>query len=495
MKAFVFAWVIFSLSISALAEIKVQLHYSPVANLVYQLDCLSDTLTRCSRKTYQELWDRNFIKDKNDSLKIKQWGELMSRYGKWLEFEETRKVSVPGGFEGVRLATKIRIASFQSKTLEEYFSRLDLVVIPRDRLKFEEIVRHFYPGFDRWWKSTALSHGRSFQKGTEQLLKGHDVMTKISQFANFYSAKLPDNYVVHFSLFYRPESPEPTNGQQIDNYSISEFLSDEKPVERLDVIIHELCHFFFENGADEKFADLQKSFESSGKIGARAAYNLLNESLATALGNGMINKLKMKKEKWEKYSSKDQSFYHNPHIDKAAKSILPWMEKWIRDGKTLYDAGFVENYLSSLEKAIGPELTSPRLILNEFILVADSGYKNKFRDGVRKLIRPSSMFTSEGEWSDEILLRGYHEKSNLNALLIVHPSNLKELQDKGLLKDKDFDQIRSQYGKSEQILFSFRRAPTVQAYLVVARSYEKALELVEKLGSLKEGFEGFYPGP
>ncbi|MFN8790534.1 MAG: hypothetical protein ACK5Y2_03650 [Bdellovibrionales bacterium] len=495
MKTVLFVCMVFFLSVKAGANIQFQLHYSPLSNLVYQLDCLSHQLSRCSRQTYQDLWDRNFIKDKEDHEKIKQWGELISRYGKWLEFEETSQSSVPGSHEGVRLSTKIRIASFQSMTPTEYFSRLDLVVLPKDRLKFEQIVRHFYPRFERWWKTTALSHGRSFQKGTEQFLKGPDIATKIRQFAHFYSSKLPDNYTVHFSLFYRPKSNEPTSGQQIENYSISEFLSDEKPVERLDVIIHELCHFFFENGADGKFAGLQQSFANTGKIGSRAAYNLLNEALATAFGNGMINKLKMKKEKWEKYSAKDQSFYNNPHIDKAAKSILPWIEKWITEGKTLYDPGFVENYLASLEKAIGAELTSPRLVLNEFVLVADNGYNSKFRDQVRKVIRPSSMFTSEGEWSDELLLRTYQDKANYSTLLIVHPANLNELRDKGILTGEDFDRIKSHFGKSEQILFSFRRAPTVPGYLIVARSYEKALELVDKLVSLKEGFEGLYPGP
>lgn len=33
-------------------------------------------------------------------------------------------------------------------------------------------------------------------------------------------------------------------------------------------------------------------FEEGGKIEARGVYNLVNEILATALGNGMINKLK-----------------------------------------------------------------------------------------------------------------------------------------------------------------------------------------------------------
>lgn len=60
-------------------------------------------------------------------------------------------------------------------------------------------------------------------------------------------------------------------------------------------------------------------FEEVGKIEARGAYNLVNKTFATALGNGMINKLNMAKKRWNNYSSQEQSFYNNYFIDKSAK--------------------------------------------------------------------------------------------------------------------------------------------------------------------------------
>lgn len=278
------------------ANIKTQVHFSPIANLIYQLDCLSGALSHCSRKTYQDLWDKNHIKSEEDSARIKKWGELMTRYHSELEFEDTKQKLISGRFDGVKLSNKIRIASFQSRTMDEYFTRLDLVVTPKDREKFEIVIRHFYPTFDKWWQTVALPKGKDFAKSTESLLMSHKIMKKIRQFSHFYEATLPNNYTVHFNLFYRPDFAEATSGQQIENYSVAEFLPKEKPTDRIDVIIHELCHFFFENASDKNFASIQKSFESSGGVEARAGYNLLNETLATVLGNGLINKLMMKNE-------------------------------------------------------------------------------------------------------------------------------------------------------------------------------------------------------
>lgn len=485
-----FTALILFISRVSFAEIKVRIHFSPVANLVYQLDCISNELPHCSRATYKDLWQEHFTKGPEDEALIKNWGELMSRYSPELEFEESKIRLISGRFEGVKLATKIRIASFQSSTLPDYFNRLDLVVISRDRAKFEKVVTHFYPRFEKWWNKTALPKGKDFTKKTDGLLKRRDISKRLGQYANFYEVNLPKDYVVHFNLFYRPDFEEATSGQQIENYSVAEFLPSEKPVDRIDVIIHELCHFFFENATDEKFASMQKGFETSVRIGARGAYNLINETLATTLGNGLINKLTMEKRKWEKYSATPQSFYNSYSIDKAAKATLPWIEQWLTENRTLYDTQFVDKYMTALEQALGNELAAPKLMLNEMVLVADGKFDGKFRDTVRKAMRASSMYTSEGNWSDERTLKSYRENSNLSALFIVHPENINQLKDKNILSSTDLESIKKALKEKGKLIYSFRRTQNAPAYVLSAPTYDDTLKLVEKLAEIKQGFIG-----
>ncbi len=479
------------LSTSAVfADLKVKLHYTPVANLVYQLDCISNELPHCSRNTYNDLWKKEFIKNEDENALVKSWGELMNRYRPKLEFEESKQQLITGRFEGVKLSTKIRIASFQSTSLPDYFNRLDLVVIPKDREKFEKVINHFYPRFEKWWKRMALPKGNRFAKETDGLLRRPDISKKINQFAKFYDVTLPDGYEVHFNLFFRPDFEEATSGQQIGNYSVAEFLPSEKPIDRIDVIIHELCHFFFENGEDSKFISFQKAFEGSEKPSARVAYNLINETLATALGNGLINKHTMDKKRWDKYSSKAQSFYDNYYIDKAAKATLPWLEKWLSDSKSLYDPQFVEKYISELEQSLGNELVAPKLLLNEMVLIADGKFDGKFRDTVRKAMRASSMYTTEGDWSDERTLKSFRENQNLSALVIIHPANINQLKEKNILTSSDYDSARKALKDKGQFIFSTKRTKNAPLFVLSAASYDDALKLVEALANLKEGFAG-----
>lgn len=477
-------------SITAFADLRVKLHFSPIANLVYQLDCLSTERIHCSSETFEDLWKKEFYRSDEDKEFLKAWGDIKNRYNAEAEFEKPNGGSTSGRYEGVQLSTKIRIASFQSSDMEDYFNRLDLIVLPKDREKFEKVVRHFYPRFKKWWDKVALPTGSGFAKKTDLLLKKPEISKKIKQYANFYEAQLPDDYTIHFNLFYRPDFEEATSGQQIENYSVAEFLPTEKPVDRIDVIIHELCHFFFGSVDDEKFSTMQKKFEATGKVEARGAYNLINETLATALGNGIINKLNMDKKRWEKYSSQQQSFYNNYHIDKAAKTIMPWLEEWLKDGKTLYDPAFVEKYVSSLEAAFGSELTTPKLLLNELVLVADNKLDGKFRDVVKKEVRASSMYAGQGEWSDARTLKSFNDLPTLSSLLIVHADNISQLKEKNILGSSDFDILKQAIKKNKSGVFSFKRNVNVPVYVIVASGYDEATKLVVKLAGLKQGFNG-----
>ena len=103
-------------STAVFADIKVKLHFTPTANLVYQLDCISEVLPHCSRATYQDLWKNNFFKTDADQDLVKSWSDLMTRYSPELEFERPKEKPNTGRFEGVKLTTKARIASFQSTT-------------------------------------------------------------------------------------------------------------------------------------------------------------------------------------------------------------------------------------------------------------------------------------------------------------------------------------------------------------------------------------------
>jgi hypothetical protein len=55
--------------------------------------------------------------------------------------------------------------------------------------------------------------------------------------------------------------------------------------------------------------------------------------------------------------------------------------------------------------------------------------------------------------------------------------------------------LQKHYKNNHQVIFSFKRTASVPGFIIIAPEYEKALVLVEKIGLLKQGFEGAYEGP
>ena len=82
-------------SIKIEAQIQVRVKFNEIANLTYQLDCVSDLQIPCSRSNLGELWNREFLKSNSDRLMLKEWARVRDRY--------QQEVEVSGGDGGEKL--------------------------------------------------------------------------------------------------------------------------------------------------------------------------------------------------------------------------------------------------------------------------------------------------------------------------------------------------------------------------------------------------------
>ena len=468
----------------------IKVNYSPVANFIYQIDCLSQHVLSCSRKNFKTLWEKKFVRSRLDRTLIKQWALLMGRYSSKLEFEKSKLIFI-GRFQEVKLSTKARIASFQSEDLKEYFSRLDLVMTPQDKAQAKRIITHFFPRYMKWWKQEGEKWRMVFAKETETLLRSQKIATKLKQFSHFYEVSLPSGYEIILNLFYRPDLvKENMKGEQIDNYLTVEFSPSDKPIDKTGIVIHELCHFFIENATLKKLSSLKKRFVKYGTVSSIGAYNLLDETLATALGNGLIKKTNYNTEQWQKYLSRERSFYDDYHINRAAKAILPFLGRWLDKGKTLYDGNFVANYVKILNQEFGSELIAPKLILNELVLVTDGQYKKNFSKPVQKAFRVRSMYSSQGSWDDPRLLKTYRRNLRMSAMIIVHPKNIDEIRNKKILNSTHFKSMKEKFQSKSQVVFSTKRSSMFSLFIIIAKDSGRVIQSINQLAGRKEGFSG-----
>lgn len=476
-------------SIVAEAQFRVSVKFNEIPNLTYQLDCVGDLQIQCSRRNLGDLWTREFLKTDEDRRMLKEWARLRDLYSKDVRLSKDSDANS----SSINLFDKIRIAGFQANGVEDYTARLDLLTAPSDRSSFERVIRHFQPRFKIWWQTEAMKSGDEFAKQTDVVLRSPKISASVKQFYNFYAPVLPADYEISFNLFYTPDAvkDEPSNGQQLQNYSLMEFKPKEKPAQRIDVAVHELCHFFYDNIKSENRAELERRFYTANRASAIPAYNLMNETLAAAFGNGIIARAVTPPAAFGKYAARKNSFYNNDSIDRAAKAILPMLDERLKNNKTINDAGFVNDYISVLEKAFGEDLLKPKLYLSEMFLFVDGKYAVSIRRDVRKILETASLYSVEANWTDENVLDDYKNNPRLNSVFVVHPDNIKELSGSKIISDAQAKQIQNEYDAKGEILFNTERAPFTYIYIVVAKDADGAKKSIAKLANAKQ-FQGIY---
>ena len=206
----------------------------------------------------------------------------------------------------------------------------------------------------------------------------------------------------------------------------------------------------------------------------------------------MINRIILERTDFEKYISRQRSFYNEDYIDRAAKAVLPLLDQWLAGEKNLYHTDFAKEYLARLEKEFGEDLTSPLLYFKEmFLAQGGRSFGKSFHDPIKNAFHTTSMWMSEGDWKQKGFLSAFENNPRLNSIFIIHPEDIKQLQSRLILSRDDARKVAERVEKNKNAIFSCQRAPAVFTVVIVARNYDEALKDIQRLSSAKTMFKGF----
>lgn len=107
------------------------------------------------------------------------------------------------------------------------------------------------------------------------------------------------------------------------------------------VMLHEIFHMLYDEQSLQVKKNIEKWFNESESPGAQYAYLLLNEALATSLGNGYV---------YEQLTGATDTddWYYTPYINKIAKKIYPVVKQYAIAKKPI-DKKFVEAYIAAYD--------------------------------------------------------------------------------------------------------------------------------------------------
>lgn len=458
-------------------QLRVDVRFTAPANLVYQLDCVSEAIAVCGRADYAALWAREFLRTAADSQHVEDWRAVRRRY----EIELTPKLDGGGVEATVDVHSKFRMASLSAHSVEDLTTRLELLVTPNDWIAIRETLFYFEAPFLAWWEREARPKGEPFVQRAAQVLRHDSVATLIDRFARFYATPFPLSAGVPMQFYYRPDlATTGSSGQQIERYSVVEFFPNESPYQRMDVAIHELCHFFFESRSRAQATALDERFRRSPRAGASAAHNLLNEGLAAAFGNAIVADMMASLNLRPPRKHTPLELYNNPYIDKAGVALSAQLPAQLARRATLDDPSFVEGYIAAIDSAFGAEVTAPALLLNELYLFVDDALGAETRRAVRANIRPGSMYAEQDD-PQKATFADFIRQPFLNSLFIVKPTALPILAKKGVIPRH----LAVASGRARGALRVERRPSGAWLFLLVASSPKEALQGLVAIAAAK----------
>lgn len=470
-------------SVLATAPLQFEVISGEVPNLVYALDCLSGVVPSCSRAAYEKVWNEQFLKTDADRGMLASWLKLHRKYNGSVEF--AHPTPLPLGQRAMySVGARLRLAGLLANSVENFVARVDVLTLPEDRAALSAVVRHFEPRFRAWWAPRSRT-GQAFVLELKRLLGQPEVVALFSAFREFYSAKVPTDLPLRFVVLDRPEGGGATFGEQIDGVSLLEVLPGQHANTRLDVAIHELCHFFFYTTPPEVMSAVQRRFLDSKVPGAVAGYRLFDEAVATALGNGLAQRL-VNRPEFDQRLARARGFYNDADLDRAAKALLPWVETRVTEGRGLADATFVDGYLDVLQHEFGAELTAPRLAFFDLLLFEDEALDVDVGDVLGHRLHLSHVSSERGRL-DEPEIAGWVANGVGAPLFVLKPEHVAGLVSLGILNADEAKQLGSVKGGALYVHAREGREPVT---VIVARQVDDVVKAVELLAGAKAQVNG-----
>ncbi|MFK7807951.1 MAG: hypothetical protein AB8F74_09155 [Saprospiraceae bacterium] len=224
-----------------------------------------------------------------------------------------------------------------SDSVEDFASQAFGVVTNDRFFAFLKIISTFEPIFQ---ELIYLPNKKEFDNKIDELSQ-FVASNNMSQFfetgLTFYSTDWDDSIPIDIAIIPSIENGGFTATAFMNN-AVSEVPINFKHNDILFcVLMHEIFHLQFDGQPLHLKKDIRRWFSQHSSVNSQYAYLLLDEALATALGNGYV---------FEKFNNMldPQDWYNVKYINLMAQKTYPLVKNYIKNKKSI-DQNFVDQYV------------------------------------------------------------------------------------------------------------------------------------------------------
>jgi hypothetical protein len=467
------------------------LHLAPQPNLVYQLDCIAGVIL-CARVIFREFWATLGL-DAADEAALATWKTLRARHGGEIRRVDRGPVSLPllfasGTFD---VAERQRIAGLVGRTKDAYEASIALLSTDADARALSVVIERFTPRFERWWRERGFTAGSTTFDGLTSLFSDPFLDGILEKAARFYEAELPAGPTLDVHVMVQPASSRRlTVAYQLEAYAAVEAPEGGKPEGLIQIVAHESFHYFFSRMKPERRAALLSRVCASEDPFSVAAFGVLDEALAAALGNGLVGRHYTAPEEFARRLARDDGLVRYRAASVVARALMPALEGFLERGVVVSSDEFLHAYTAAARATYEGGRPRPIDYVHMLTLIADP----RFASATERLRDASN--------AGYPYLREYTALDpEAKAFLVEHPfvtSGLfvpSEVRAAAALEalgasGKHVAAVSAVARRSPAFVYALPRTPKSYAFLFVAGDPPAMEELVRRFAGLTSIAEG-----
>jgi hypothetical protein len=458
---------------------QIQMRY--VGQLFYQLDCVAGQ-PNCSREQYAQLWEQSGFFS-TESNRFSAWNALKAPLDRTvLQGNTLSNLAEPLVFQSQNRWDQIRGAALESDTIAEFDTKLKPLVSDAVRQEMLGHLDYFSQGFfERWWQQTGKAQSLQLLSAYADVFTQYDINSTIEAIARFYESGAPPLDTLQFHLMLQaPGAQDLSLAEQILNHGVIEVSPSQSPHSQLDVMIHEMTHYFFKQLPATTQAKIQGFFAQQPEAYAMSAYHLFDESLATAIGNGRINEKVLRPDFFANLQRTPNGFFADPFIDANGKALF--LSRLTEAPDTVSSTAFLAAYYKTAQQAVNLNQVIPSLRLSA-VYFADSSLQRVMPE-LQGRLKPWAQFVL-GQSAGP----GYFERyPRLNGMLWFG-NTMDALETwRSLLGEKAYSDLKS--APSGPFVYGVQ-TPQRQFYIFKSPSEASDSALIQLLLRQPENFSGF----
>ena len=281
----------------------------------------------------------------------------------------------------------------------------------------------------------------------------------------FYHSSWDPSIPFEIAFYPFPESDYFTAQAFYNNFvsAIQTNLNDYKDL--FSVMMHETYHIIYNEQTMAFKVQIDEAFKKNPSKYSNYAYLLMNEVLATALGNGYV---------YENLNGKQDinDWYNHKYIDQMARKIYPLVKQYIEEKKSI-DKNFVNHYIDLYESNFPSWINESQNLMTYRYIMSEN--KNDFKT-IRRKFRFRSMEENESEISSASI--DNMKKTPLTKVVIISKDSEQKLS---LIKSKFTELEKWKYPSDQEFVQKFFLDDKSQLIIINHKksSLDKILEMID----------------